>query len=50
MFFDVFFDAKKSEKIEKRAISLASAVGYGDPRTAGGKERKGKPFPELFLF
>jgi len=46
-----FSTRKKSKKIEKRAISLASAVGYGDPRTAGGKERQGKPFPELlFLF
>ena len=46
MFFDVFFDAKK---IEKRAISLASTVGYGDPRTAGGKERKGKPSRHVFV-
>ena len=28
---------------------LYSPVGYGDPRTAGGKERKGKPSRHVFV-
>ena len=43
VFFDVFFDAKKIEKNRKMGDFPYSVVGYGDPRTAGGKERKGKP-------
>ena len=43
VFFDVFFDAKKIEKIRKKSDFPSATVGYGDPRTAGGKERKGKP-------